>query len=334
VTEGHKLRTDTTVVETNIHYPTDSTLLGDGIRVLSRSLKRLASECQEGTLKVVERGRAVKHRLLEICRAAKSLTPANQQRLQSSYRKLLGMTGSVVRQAGTALKDWEAGGMKVVGKVLQAEVQISQLRHYLPLVKKVIAQTRERLWKGNPHLVGKVLSLFEAHTQVIRKGKPDKPTEFGRLVRIDEVEHGIVSGYQVQEGNAADTQAWIPALKQHEALFGQAPWLATADRGFFSAENEREAKARGVEKVVLPGRGRLSPTRAERQKQRWFRRALRGRAGIEATISNLKHPFARVRATYKGESGFQRYVGWSIITKNLFSIARGRMQRRGPAPPR
>ena len=334
MTEGHKLRTDTTVVETNIHYPTDSTLLGDGIRVLSRSLKRLASECQEGTLKVVERGRAVKHRLLEICRAAKSLTPANQQRLQSSYRKLLGMTGSVVRQAGTALKDWEAGGMKVVGKVLQAEVQISPLPHYLPLVKKVIAQTRERLWKGNPHLVGKVLSLFEAHTQVIRKGKPDKPTEFGRLVRIDEVEHGIVSGYQVQEGNAADTQAWIPALKQHEALFGQAPWLATADRGFFSAENEREAKARGVEKVVLPGRGRLSPTRAERQKQRWFRRALRWRAGIEATISNLKHPFAMVRATYKGESGFQRYVGWSIITKNLFSIARGRMQRRGPAPPR
>ena len=248
MTEGHKLRTDTTVVETNIHYPTDSTLLGDGIRVLSRSLKRLASECQEGTLKVVERGRAVKHRLLEICRAAKSLTPANQQRLQSSYRKLLGMTGSVVRQAGTALKDWEAGGMKVVGKVLQAEVQISPLPHYLPLVKKVIAQTRERLWKGNPHLVGKVLSLFEAHTQVIRKGKPDKPTEFGRLVRIDEVEHGIVSGYQVQEGNAADTQAWIPALKQHEALFGQGAVAGhRGPRVLFGGERARSQGTRGGE---------------------------------------------------------------------------------------
>ena len=334
VTEGRKLRTDTTVVETNIHYPTDSTLLGDGIRVLSRSLKRLAAECQEGTLQVVERGRAVKHRLLEICRAAKSLTPANQRRLQSSYRRLLGMTRSVVRQAGAALKDWEAGGMKVVGKGLQAEVQISQLRHFLPLVEKVITQTRERLWKGNPHLPGKVLSLFEAHSQVIRKGKPDKPTEFGRLVRIDEVENGIVSGYQVQEGNAADTQAWIPALAQHAALFGQAPGLATADRGFFSAANEREAKARGVEKVALPGRGRLSETRAARQKQRWFRRALRWRAGIEATISTRKHPFSMRRATYKGETGFQRYVGWSIITKNLFSIARWRVQRRGHAPPR
>ena len=224
--------------------------------------------------------------------------------------------------------------MKVVGNVVQAQVQISQLGHFLPWVEKVVAQTRERLWKGNPHLPGKVLSLFEAHTQVIRKGKPDKPTEFGRLVRIDEVEHGIVSGYKVQEGNAADTQAWLPALKQHEASFGHAPWLATADRGFFSAENEREAKACGVEKVVLPGRGRLSETRAERQKQRWFQRGLRWRAGIEATISTLKHPFSMWRATYKGESGFQRYVGWSIITKNLFSIARWRVQRRDHAPPR
>ena len=110
VAEGRKLRTDTTVVETNIHHPTDSTLLGDGIRVLSRSLKRLAAECQEGSLKVVEGGRAVKHRLLEICRAAQSLTPANPQRLGNSYRQLLGMTGSVVRQAGPAHKDGEAGG--------------------------------------------------------------------------------------------------------------------------------------------------------------------------------------------------------------------------------
>ena len=169
---------------------------------------------------------------------------------------------------------------------------------------------------------------------MIRKGKPDKPTEFGRLVRIDEVEHGIVSGYKVQEGNPADTNAWIPALTQHEALFGQAPWLATADRGFFSAENEREAHARGVERVALPGRGRLSEARAERQKQRWFQRALRWRAGSEATISTLKYPFSMRRATYKGDSGFQRYVGWSIITKNLFSIARWRVQRRDHGPPR
>ena len=282
VARGRKLRTDTTVVESNIHYPTDSTLLGDGIRVLSRSLKRIATECKGQALEVVDHGRAVKRRLLEICRAAKSLTPANQQRLEDSYRKLLGLTRGVVRQAQAVLQRWEKGRLKVGGDRQQVQTQTDQLRHFLPLVEKVVAQTRERLWKGNAHVVGKVLSWFEAHTQVIRKGKPDKPTEFGRLVRIDEVENRIVSGYKVQEGNPADTNAWIPALQQHPALFGQAPRLAPADRGYFSAENEREAQARGVEKVALAARGRLSPTRARRQKQRWFQRALRWRAGSEA----------------------------------------------------
>jgi transposase, IS5 family len=281
VAPGRKLRTDTTVVETNIHYPTDSTLWGDGIRVLGRSLKRIATECKGKALEVVDHGRAVKHRLLEICRAAKCLTPANQQRLQDSYGKLLGLTRGVVRQAQAVLERCKRGRLKVVGDRRQVQAQTRQLRRFLPLVEKVVAQTRERIGKGNAHGVGKVLSLFAAHTQVIRKGKPDKPTEFGRLVRIDEVENGIVSGYQVQEGNAADTQAWIPALEQHQALFGQAPRLATADRGYFSAENESEAQALGVEKVALPARGRLSETRARRQKQCWFQRALRWRAGAK-----------------------------------------------------
>ena len=149
-----------------------------------------------------------------------------------------------------------------------------------------------------------------------------KPNEFGRLVRVDEVENGIVSGYQVLEGNPADTGSFLPALEHHQSCFGRAPEMATADRGFFSAQNEREAKKLGVKKVAIPARGRLSHKRAQHQKQRWFRRALRWRAGIERTMSHLKHPFSMARARYKGDRGFQRYVGWSIITKNLFSIAR------------
>ncbi len=328
VAHGHKLRTDTTAVETNVHYPTDSTLLGDGIRVLSRSLQRMAAQCKSGTLAVVNHGRAVKHRLLEISRAAKCLTKASRQRMRDRYQKLLALTRGVVRQAGKVFERWKTGRLKVVGNLLEVETQIGQLRHFLPLVEKVITQTKERVWEGNRHVAGKVLSLFEPHTQVIRKGKAHKPNEFGRLVRIDEVENGIVSGYQVLEGNAADTNSWLPALQQHQACFGHVPQMATADRGFFSAQNEREAEALGVRKVALPARGRLSRTRAEWQKQRWFKRALRWRAGCEATISTLKHPFSLVRATYKGERGFQRYVGWSVITKNLFSIARFQERRK------
>src|SRR5213082_3758537 len=160
--------------------------------------------------------------------------------MQESYRKLLGLTRGVVREAGQALRRWESGGLGVVGTLVGMEAQASQLRHFLPLVQKVIAQTEERVWGGNNHVAGKVLSLFEPHTQVIRKGKAHKPNEFGRLVRLDEVEHGIVSGYKILEGNAADTNSWMPALDQHQACFGHLPQMATADRGFFSAKNESE----------------------------------------------------------------------------------------------
>jgi transposase, IS5 family len=317
----------TTVVESNVHYPTDSSLLGDGIRVLSRSLERIAGECKQGAVEVVHHARAVKHRLLEISRAAKCLTQANQQRMRDSYQKLLALTRSVVRQAGNVIERWGKKRLQVVGQRLRVEVQISQLRHFLPLVEQVISQTKKRVLGGDNNVDGKLLSLFEVHTEVIRKGKAHKPNEFGRLVRIDEVENGIVSGYQVLAGNPADSASWMPALEQHQASFGQAPEMASGDRGFFSANNEREARTLGVKKVALPARGRLSAKRAEQQKQRWFRRGLRWRAGIEATISTLKHPFSMWRATYKGGPGFERYVGWCVITKNLFSIAR--YQERG-----
>lgn len=322
VAQGQKLRMDTTAVESNIHYPTDSTLLGDGIRVLTRSLKRIAAECKSGALEVVHHGRAVKYRLLEISRAAKSLTESNRTRLQESYGKLVTLTRGVVRQACQTLQRLKDGKLKVVGSLVRVEIQAARLGRFVPLVEKVMAQTTERVWRGNTHVPDKVLSLFEPHTQVIRKGKAHKPNEFGRLVRIDEVENGIVSGYQVLEGNPDDSRSWLPALEQHQARFGHVPQLATADRGFFSAQNEREAEALGVAKVALPARGRLSKKRAQRQKERWFKRALRWRAGCEATVSTLKHPFSMVRATYKGEPGFKRYVGWSVITKNLVSIAR------------
>jgi IS5 family transposase len=162
---------------------------------------------------------------------------------------------------------------------------------------------------------------------VIRKGKAHKPNEFGRLVRIDEVENGIGSGYQVLAGNAEDSTSWMPALEQHQVSFGRAPAMASGDRGFFSAKNEQEAQALGVKKVAVAARGRLSAKRAEQQRQRWFRRGLRWRAGIEATISTRKHPFSMWRASYKGGLGFERYVGWCVITKNLISIARYQARR-------
>jgi len=318
-----KLRTDTTAVETNIHHPTDSSLLADSLRVMTRYLRRIVEGCQESEIRIVNHARAAKHRVLEIGRAARIFTQAGQEQLKQSYKKLIGLTQGLRAQAAAmllALKDSQlVARPEALAKVLTAE---AALKHYLPLVEKVISQSEARIFQADTRHPDKILSLFEPHSVVIRKGKAHRPNEFGRLIRIDEVENGLVSNYFVAPGNLCDQQQWIPALQAHVELFGQAPQLAAADRGFWNGANEKAAAQLGVKQVVLPARGPLSPSRALRQKQRWFRRGQSWRAGIEARLSTLKHCFGMRRAFYKGEIGFERHVGWCIIAHNLVAMSR------------
>jgi IS5 family transposase len=323
IARGHCLRTDTTAVETNIHHPSDSSLLADSLRVLSRALKKIRAHCRESGWRVVDHARATKYRLLEIARAARLLNEAGQQRLKKSYGRLLRLTRSVTSQACAVLAKLSSGELSARPEALLRVLrQQSSLRHYLPLVERVMAQTQARIFGAQNHYPEKLLSLFEPHSVVIRKGKPHKPNEFGRLVRIDEVENGIVSGYEVAADNRADQQQWAPALEHHVALFGRAPRLAAADRGYWSAHNERLAAEMGVEQVVLPARGPLSAQRAVREKKRWFRRAQAWRAGIEPRIATLKHRFGMQRAFYKGEAGFERHVAFCVLTHNLVAMSR------------
>lgn len=325
VAGGKNLRTDTTAVETNIHHPTDSSLLADGIRVLTRGLKRISAGCQAGGLQVVDHRRATKRRVLEICRAAKVLSQAGRQKLKDSYGKLIALAGSVVGKTTKALEQLKAGQLVAQGQMLMSVLQAeAQLRHFLPLTQTVIAQAKARIFEGQTHYPDKILSLFEEHTVVIRKGKAHKPNEFGRLVRLDEVENGIVSHYHIAAHNMADQQQWKPALQNHIDIFSHPPRLAAGDRGFWSGTNEAAAEQLGVKRVILPGRGRLSKERAARQKQRWFRRGQGWRAGIEARISTLKHRFGMARAHYKGETGFERYVGACVIAQNLVALVRNK----------
>jgi transposase, IS5 family len=320
---GRKLRTDTTAVETNIHHPTDSSLLADSLRVMSRYVQRIAEGCQDSNLRIVNHARATKHRVLEIGRAARTLTQAGQEQLKQSYKKLIGLTQRVRVKAAAVLEELKEGQLvarpEAFMKVLAAEASLKQ---YLPLVEKVITQSQARIFQGQTRHPEKILSLFEPHSVIIRKGKAHKPNEFGRLVRIDEVENGLVSNYAIASSNLCDQQQWMPALQAHVELFGRVPQLAAADRGFWNSANEKAAARLGVKQVVLPGRGRLSATRAARQKERWFRRGQGWRAGIEARLSTLKHRFGMQRALYKGEIGFERYVGWCIIAHNLVAMSR------------
>jgi transposase, IS5 family len=167
----------------------------------------------------------------------------------------------------------------------------------------------------------KLVSLFEAHTAIIRRKKPAKETEFGHKVWLDEVEGGIVTRWQVLSGNPPDEEQWQPALDHHIDQFGHPPWQASADRGLYSPDNETYAQAKGVKRIILPKPGRKDDARRLLEQQPGFKRGRRFHAGIEGRISVLKRKHQLDRCLDHGVDGFDKWVGWGVIANNLTHIA-------------
>jgi len=201
VVEGRRMRVDTTVVETNIHYPTDSSLLGDGVRVLTRAMKRIAAIAGEVGAKLRDRSRSVKHRILEIGRAARSKGGAGKEKLQQGYGRLLASVSRVVGQAKRFSREIASGVKKSPDVFRQAALEglRKELDTMTPRVQQVMQQARARIFGGDTHVPAKLVSIFEPSTEVIRKGKASKPTEFGKMVKIQEAENQIITGYSVYE---------------------------------------------------------------------------------------------------------------------------------------
>jgi transposase, IS5 family len=317
VVRGGRLRVDTTVVETNIHYPTDSTLLADGVRVLTRTLKRLRATVTDGVVPLRDRTRSVARRVFAIVQLSRraSQEPV-KTRMRTLYRQLMGHTRAVVRQAESAAQHVAAGTVGAVGLAqLAVEGLAQRLRETGGLVRRVLAQTRARILTGNTHYPDKVLSLFEPHTEAIRKGKAVKPTEFGKLVKIQEAEGQFITDYEVCATRVPDQALWVPSLGRHEELFGHAPRLAVADAGFASRLNARAAHERGVQHVVLLRQRRQGGSRA-------IRAALRWRTGCEGRISALKRRHGLRRCRYRGLMGVERWVGLGVIANDLLVLGR------------
>ena len=332
VAAGRRMRVDTTVVETNIHYPTDSSLLGDGVRALTRIMKKIAGLTGAAGAALRDRSRSVKLRVLEIARAARAKGQQNGARLAQAYRRLLEATGRVVGQAkrfateiDNGVKQAAEGSRQTVLAGLRRE-----LENMLPLVQQVIRQTKTRVFAGDTHAEGKIVSLFEPTTEVIRKGKAGKPTEFGKMVKLQEAEHQIVIAYEVYDQRPSDSDILMPAIETHQARLGRMPHLVAADAGFYSAKNEATAKTKGVKRLCIPNRSTKSPDRKREQKKRWFRNGQKWRTGSEGRISVVKRRHGLNRSRYRGEAGMKRWVGLGIIADNLVNISRAMADQPSP----
>jgi IS5 family transposase len=326
VTRGRKLRTDGTVVETNVHQPTDSSLISDGIRVISRILKSAqgvlgaASAAAQHLFR--DRTRSAKRLNKQIIDTVRRRGEQAEQVRKASYERLVEIGDALIEQAKAV------GELLAVQHQRQADTLRNKLKQFAPRLQAVLTQTRRRVLQGEQVPADeKLVSLFEPETAVICKGKLSKPTEYGRMIWLDEVEGGIISRYEVLVGNPSDSLQIQPSIAHHQQTFKRPPRLITADRGCWSPENEAAAQAAGIAHVCLPQHGSKNAERKKHEAAGWFKRGCAWRAGIEGRIHGLKVRHKLNRCLYHGTAGMERWGGWGVISHDLRQIAQATAAR-------
>ena len=320
-TRGRRMRTDTTVVEAPIHYPSDSSLCDDVARVVTREVEKLEKAGVELPFRRAGVRRSIAHRLREISHALRRKGEAAKEALKRPYRGLLRITGRLVRQAEMAVASGHERLAAARGRnARRIWLAVAKLDEVLPRARQVIRQTRARVLDSDTRSEGKIISIFEPHARILRRGKLHKPTEFGSMVHVQEADGGIVTDIGVTTKH--DAALLVPAVERHIELFGRPPILAATDRGYFSRDGERRVQELGVRRPVIPHCGYRSKARVAHERQRWFRRGRAWRAGGEARIARLKYTFGMARSRYRGEGGTQRTAYWAAIANNLVAVAR------------
>jgi len=318
--DGAQLRVDTALVETDIHWPTDSALLWDAVRVLTRLVKRLGEQVPSALRGFADRTRRARRRMQEIHRLSTAERPRQQKR---KYRDLLGVTAGVVATARAAVTTARAAPPRDPLAAAVVTALSDEIEHFCGLAERVMTQTRRRILSAEQIPVHeKLFSIFEPHTDLIKRGKAQRPVEFGHKVFLAESGRGLITDYRVLDGNPVDERHVAPSLLQHAATFGHVPALYAADRGFYTPANVEAVTAAGVGTECVPQRGgRKTPERTAYEKSRAFKRGQRFRAGIEGRISVLLRGRGMRRCPLEGRERFEVFVGAAVLANNLLRIA-------------
>jgi IS5 family transposase len=319
--DGQKLRVDTTVVQSDIHHPTDNTLLWDVVRVVTRLIGHLAAALGRRRIKgFCDRTRSARRRMQEIQRMT---SRQRQQQQTGRYRELIGIAEEVIESARMALRRAaKARGQDIITEVAIAEIR-KEIEHFCDLGDRVIDQSRRRVLNGEQvPTAEKLYSIFEPHTDLIKRGKVQTPIEFGHKVFLAESARGLITQYDVLDGNPIDEQHVVISLKRHRRTFGDVPILYGSDRGFFSERNVTSCKQQGVKVVCIPQRGgSKTPEREAYEKSREFKDGQRFRAGIEGRISVLFRGRGMKRCLAEGRERFELWVAAAVLANNLMKIA-------------
>ena len=307
--------------ETNIHAPSDSRQLADSVRVLARTMGRAKTILKTGRQQVCQQfqdfTQAARKMARQIGETLSQRNEAARQVGRQKYQELLDMTEKTVA--------WAVQTEAQLREHSQREAQRLRdtLVTFVPRAQQVIKQAVRRVLQGEPvPAAEKIVSIFEPHTDIICRGKPSHPVEYGHKVWLNEVDGGIISHYRILKGNPPDELQWKPSLKAHLATFKEAPHPASADRGLYSEPNETLAHDLGVPHVILPKPGYRSKQRVKHEHTAWFVKGRKWHAGVEGRIRVLKRAHGLGSCLAHGFQGFQCWVGWGVIAGNLAVMGR------------
>jgi IS5 family transposase len=268
--------------------------------------------------------RSIRKRVLAIALSTRLLGPPEEERRKRQYRKLLSLTRKVVNQAQRVLQEVREAPRR---RRTPLEGLAQSLETMIGRVRQVVKQTTIRIFAGVTQSPGKIVSVFEPYTEIIRKGKTSKPTEFGKMVKIQEAENQIVTHFEVFAKRPSDSALLLPSIQAHQKRLGRVPRAVAADAGFYSRENEKAAQALGVQRVSVPNKKTKSGERKLLQRQSWFRSGQKWRTGSEGRISVLKRRHGLRRCLYPGLDGMRRWVGLGVIADNVIQMGRYLVQQ-------
>lgn len=292
--------------------------MGDGARVLTRTMKKIEKQAGKLKQKVRDRTRSVNKRVRAIAMASRQRA-GSEERRQKQYRELLRYSRQILNDTRRVMQEIE----EMPGKRKKGVRGLAEnLSSMADRVRQVVKQAKPRVFEGITQMPGKVVSLFEPHTEIIRKGKANKPTEFGKLVQLQEAENQIITHYEVFEERPSDRELLLSSVETQARKLGRVPHLVTADGGFYSQAQERAVQDKGVKWIAVPNRSTGSLERKKLEKRRWFKKAQRWRTGCEGRISILKRRHGLGRCRYRGVDGMKRWVGLGVLADNLINIGK------------
>lgn len=314
IEKGKQSRIDCTVVSSNIHDPTDSSLLWDSVRVLTRMLSRIKERFEDLKISYTDHTKRAKRRMLGVM-SAKSEKVRKQQ-----YQDLLKVTHKTVSYAQKALSLLENSTLKSLSLFESAQNMAEELREILRLTQKVIDQTTRRVINGESVPASeKIVSIFEPHTDIIKKDNRD--IFYGHKVCLSGGASNLITDCLILDGNPADTDLTDHMLDRHKKIYGHYPLKIALDGGFASKENLESAKGKGIKDVCFAKKRGLEEE--DMCRSSWvYKRLRRFRAGIESGISWLKRCFGLSRCTWRSLRSFKSYVWASVVSANLLTLAR------------